>query len=87
MVEVKSIIAKRRPPGDRWSFVFPDTDTKFEDEIYDTLTNMLQAIFDRTGHTKFHIDSKEGTISTSVWEKEPEPEPEPEKKWSLYGEE
>tara|TARA_B100001559_G_C16134164_1_gene454407 strand:+ start:236 stop:502 length:267 start_codon:yes stop_codon:yes gene_type:complete len=78
--EVKIKVAKRVPPGDRW------TPLDNETVILDSLTDVLEYVFQKEGHTQFYMDAREGyTYITKT--KETVVEPEPTKKWSLYGEE
>jgi len=77
--EVSTTVAHRFPPGDRWS---PVENTTL---ILDSLTDLLEYVYQKHGHTQFYIDAKEGTvyIITSATKEIP---PEPVKEWSLYGE-
>ena len=77
--EIKVKVAKRVSPGDRWT---PLDNTSV---ILESLTDLLEYIYQKTGNTQFYMDAKEGF--TYVIEKEQKViEPEPEKKYSLYGE-
>ena len=77
--EIKIKVAKRVSPGDRWT---PLDNTSV---ILESLTDLLEYIYQKTGNTQFYMDAKEGF--TYVIEKEQKViEPEPEKKYSLYGE-
>jgi hypothetical protein len=80
VVEEKKIkVAKRVPPGDRWSPLDNDT------IILDSLTDVLEYVYQKNGTTQFYMDAREGfTYVISTEEKVIEPEPE--KKYSLYGE-
>ena len=78
--EIKVKVAKRVPPGDRWS--------PFDNEtvILDSLTDVLEYVYQKKGITQFYMDAREGY--TYVIETEEKViAPEPTKKWSLYGEE
>ena len=78
--EVKKPVAKRVPPGDRWMQL--DNETL----VLDSLTDVLEYIYQKYGNTQFFMDAREGY--TYIIEVEEEIiQPEPEKKWSLYGEE
>ena len=78
--EVKVKVAKRVPPGDRWSPLDNET------VILDSLTDVLEYVYQKKGITQFYMDAREGY--TYVIETEEKViEPEPTKKWSLYGEE
>mgnify|MGYP003646015319 FL=1 len=77
--EIKVKVAKRVSPGDRWT---PLDNTSV---ILESLTDLLEYIYQKTGNTQFYMDAKEGF--TYVIEKEQKViETEPEKKYSLYGE-
>ena len=77
--EVKVKVAKRVPPGDRWS---PLDNTSV---VLDSLTDVLEYIYQKNGNTQFYMDAREGF--TYVINKEKKViEPEPEKTYSLYGE-
>jgi len=73
---MKHIIAKRVPPGDRWSI-------EGDEVVHATLTDCLNAIFIMNGSTKFDIDAQAGEIFID----DGKVKPEPIKKFSLYGEE
>jgi hypothetical protein len=78
--EVKTKVAKRVPPGDRWS---PFDNSTL---ILESLTDVLEYIYQKKGKTQFYMDAREGFVYI-VDTEEVIIEPEPEKKWSLYGEE
>lgn len=78
--EIKTTVAKRVPPGDRWSPL--DNETL----ILESLTDVLEYIYQKFGNTQFYMDAREGYVYI-VDTEEIVIEPEPEKKWSLYGEE
>lgn len=78
--EVKIKVAKRVPPGDRWTPLSNST------VILDSLTDVLEFIYQDEGNTQFYMDAREGFVYI-VDTEEKIIEPEPEKKWSLYGEE
>lgn len=79
-VEQKQLIAKRVPPGDRWSLV---------DEpnvIYESLTDTLEAYFQQTQFNKaFYLDPI-GSALYAVDRVEVEVEQEPIREYSFYGE-
>jgi hypothetical protein len=82
--EQKRLVLKRVPPGDRWS-IYKDTSTG-DTTIYNSLTDALEAWYQKHGDTKFYIDARKGTVEI-VYEERVEPKIEPEKKFSIYGEE
>ena len=77
--EVKIKVAKRVPPGDRWT---PLDNTSV---ILDSLTDVLEYIYQKNGNTQFYMDAREG-FTYVIQQEEKVIEPEPEKKYSLYGE-
>jgi hypothetical protein len=80
--EVKTRVAKRTPPGDRWTPLSNTTVT------LDSLTECLEYIYQDTGKTQFFMDAREGfvyVVDSNEVEILPPP-PEPIKEWSLYGE-
>ena len=77
--EIKTKVAKRVPPGDRW------TPLDNETVILDSLTDVLEYVFQKTGQTQFFMDAREGYVYVIETE-EKVIEPEPTKTWSLYGE-
>lgn len=78
--EIKTRVAKRVPPGDRWTPLSNST------VVLDSLTDVLEFIYQEEGNTQFYMDAREGFVYI-VNTEEKVIEPEPEKKWSLYGEE
>ena len=70
------IVAKRVPPGDRWSLV------EKENEVCESNTDTLNQIYLRYKTTLFEIDAREGTISID----DGVPIVEPIKTFDLYGE-
>ena len=70
------IVAKRVPPGDRWSLV------EKENEVFESITDTLNQIYLRYKTTLFEIDAREGTISID----DGVPIVEPIKTFDLYGE-
>jgi hypothetical protein len=77
--EVKVKVAKRVPPGDRWT---PLDNTSV---ILESLTDVLEYIYQKNGNTQFYMDAREG-FTYVINKEEKVIEPEPEKKYSLYGE-
>jgi|TARA_B110000977_G_scaffold692_1_gene1010 hypothetical protein len=78
--EVKTQVAKRVPPGDRWSPVDNST------VLLDSLTDVLEYVYQKKGKTQFYMDAREGMVYI-VDTEEVIIQPEPTKTWSLYGEE
>jgi hypothetical protein len=76
--EVKQVVFKRVPPGDRWS---PVGNTSV---VLDSLTEALEYHFQQTGQTDFFLAAREGTVSI-IHTEEVEIE-KPVQKYSLYGE-
>ena len=74
---MKELKATRVPPGDRWAIV------EGEDQIYSSLTEVLNQIFMETGMTEFYIDALKGEVHIEDGKEKPEPV----KRYSLYGEE
>ena len=77
--EVKEAIAKRVPPGDRWSPL--DNPTL----VLESLTDVLEYIYQKRGVTQFYMDARDG-YTYIVKTEEKVIEPEPTKTWALYGE-
>ena len=77
--EVKIKVAKRVPPGDRWTPLDNDS------VVLESLTDVLEYIYQKNGNTQFYMDAREG-FTYVVQREEKVIEPEPEKKYSLYGE-
>ena len=78
-VEQKQLITKRVPPGDRWAL--DDEPSK----VYDTLTDTLEAYFQKTKFNKaFYLDPI-GSALYSVDRVEVEIKPEPIKTFDFYG--
>ena len=77
--EVKVKVAQRVPPGDRWT---PLDNTSV---ILDSLTDVLEYIYQKNGNTQFYMDAREG-FTYVIQQEEKVIEPEPEKTYSLYGE-
>ena len=78
--EIKTKIAKRVPPGDRWQPLDNPQVT------LQSLTEVLEYVYQKTGNTQFYMDAREG-FTYIIDTEERVIQTEPEKKWSLYGEE
>ena len=78
--EIKTKVAKRVPPGDRWS---PLDNTTV---VLESLTDVLEYVYQKQGNSQFYMDAREGFVYVIDTE-EKIIEPEPTKTWSLYGEE
>ena len=74
---MKELKATRIPPGDRWALVTED------EQIYPSLTEVLNKIFMDSGLTQFYIDAQNGEVHGEDGVEKPETI----KKYSLYGEE
>ena len=77
--EVKTRVAKRVTPGDRWTPVDNST------VVLESLTDVLEYVYQKKGKTQFFMDAREGYVYI-VDKEEVVIEPEPERRWSLYGE-
>jgi hypothetical protein len=78
VVEQKQLIAKRVPPGDRWCLISGEA-------VYESLTETLEAYFQKTKFNKaFYLDPI-GSALYSVDRVEIEIEPEPIKTFDFYG--
>ena len=75
---MKELKATRVPPGDRWAIIDDE-----KEKVYSSLTEVLNAIFMKTGIGEFYMDAKAGEVHTEDGVKKKEPI----KKFSLYGEE
>lgn len=78
--EIKIKVAKRMPPGDRWS---PLDNTTV---LLESLTDVLEYVYQKQGNVQFYMDAREGFVYIIDTE-DKIIEPEPTKIWSLYGEE
>jgi hypothetical protein len=76
--EVKEVVMKRDPPGDRWSPVGSPSVT------LDSLTDALEYHFQNTGQTEFFLSARKGTVEV-IHKQEVQVE-KPITKYSLYGE-
>ena len=77
--EVKVKVAKRVPPGDRW------TPLGNASLVLDSLTDVLEYVYQKNGNTQFYMDAREG-FTYVIKQEEKVIEPEPQKSYSLYGE-
>jgi len=76
--EYYKLIANRVPPGDRWTLVN-------ESEIYNSLTEVLEAWFSKTNEkAEFKLNPIGGTIHV-IRTEEVEIKPIPPKKFNIYG--
>ena len=75
---MKTLVANRVPPGDRWEIIDDGNDV-----IYGSLTDCLNQIYTITNGTQFFVDAKQGEI----YIEDGVSKPKPIKKYSLYGEE
>ena len=74
---VKTVIANRVPPGDRWNLVGDSSDN-----IQDTLMDALEAYYLKTNYTgDFYFSPREGKIFKVGFEEAPSPPP---KRYSIY---
>ena len=79
-VEQKQLIAKRVPPGDRWSLVADPSST-----TYESLTDTLEAYFKKTQfNAAFYLDPI-GSALYAVKRTEVEIKPKPIKTFDFYG--
>ena len=76
--QIKDVILRRVPPGDRWSPVDNPS------VVLDSLTEGLEYHVQKTGQTEYFLSAKRGTVEV-IYEKEVEVE-KPITKYSLYGE-
>ena len=74
---MKELKATRVPPGDRWTVVGDDN------QIYSSLTEVLNAIYIDAGLSQFYIDAQKGEVHVEDGKEKPEPI----RRYSLYGEE
>lgn len=76
--EVKEVVLRRVPPGDRWTPVSNST------IVLDSLTDGLEYHFQKTGQTEFFLSARRGTVEV-IHQQEVIVE-KPIQKYSLYGE-
>ena len=81
--EVKQLVLKRVPPGDKWE------DSNMRSETFASLTDGLEYTFQNTGGktTEFHLSSFKGEIYSVHTEELPDTPPPPTPRYSMYGEE
>lgn len=77
--EIKIKVARRFPPGDRWKPLDNET------VVLDSLTDVLEFVYQAHGNTQFYMDAKEGYVYIINTE-ERDIKPAPIKTFSLYGE-
>ena len=77
--EIKTVILKRQPPGDRWLSVTYPSDT-----VLQSLTDALEYHYQKSGQTEFFISARRGIVEV-VEQKEVQVE-KPITRYSLYGE-
>jgi len=75
---MKTLVANRVPPGDRWAIIEDESDI-----VFGSLTDCLNQIFTIHNSTQFYIDAQKG----EVYIEDGVEKPQPVKKYSLYGEE
>ena len=79
-VENKQLIAKRVPPGDRWSLI-----AEPNSKVNESLTETLEAYFKKTKfNAAFYLDPLGGVLY-AVERTEVEIKPEPIKTFDFYG--
>jgi hypothetical protein len=71
---------KRVPPGDRWE------DATDRSDIFDSLTEAIEYMFQKTGHREYHISPLEGVVYSVYDVEDAPPPPAPIKKYDIYGE-
>lgn len=76
--EIKEVVFRRNPPGDRWSPVGNPS------IVLESLTEALEYNFQKTGETEYFLSAKNGTVEV-VKTKETKVE-KVIQKYSLYGE-
>ena len=76
--QIKEVVMKRVPPGDRWSPVGSPS------VILESLTDALEYHFQNNGQTQFFLDARKGTVEV-IHTEEVKVE-KPIKKYSLYEE-
>jgi len=76
-MEVKQVIFKRVPPGDRWSEIGAK-----EERVLPSLTDALEYFYQQNGTRQYYIDAAAGTIAMVL--EEPDPIPQP-RQFSIYG--
>jgi hypothetical protein len=77
--EIKEVVLKRVPPGDRW------TPVDSPSIVLESLTDALEYHFQKNGQTEFFLSARKGTVEV-IYKEEVKVE-KPITKYSLYGEE
>lgn len=77
--EIKVAVAKRVPPGDRWS---PLDNPSL---VLESLTDVLEYVYQKKGNTQFFMDARKG-ITYIIETEEKELPPPVVKRYSLYDE-
>ena len=77
--EIKEVVLKRVPPGDRW------TPVDSPSVVLESLTDALEYHFQKNGQTEFFLSARKGTVEV-IYKEEIKVE-KPITKYSLYGEE
>jgi len=77
--EIKVEVGNRVKPGDRWTPI----DNK--NIIFDSLTDLLEYVYQKSGNTQFFMDAKKG-ITYIIETEEKELPPPIVKRYSLYDE-
>lgn len=79
-VEKNILIAKRVPPGDRWTLIDNGKD------IHNSLTETLEAYFQETQvKCEFRLAPLKGELYMITTEEVAPPPPPPAKKFNIYG--
>lgn len=76
-MEIKTVIFKRVPPGDRWA------EPHVDDRVHPSLTDAIEYYFQQTGIRQYYIDAGAGEISIV----ETREVITPPKKFSIYDDE
>lgn len=76
--ELRTLALVRVPPGDRWR-------EPSGTEVFQSLTDGLNAVFERTDITEFFISAREGKVFMITHEDVPIPPPPPPKRYDIYG--
>jgi hypothetical protein len=77
--EIKEVVLKRVPPGDRW------TPVDSPSVVLESLTDALEYHFQKNGQTEFFLSARKGTVEV-IYKEEVKVEKHITK-YSLYGEE
>lgn len=76
--QLREVVMKRRPPGDRWVSANDDS------PLLESLTDALEWMYQQTGRTEYFISARRGVVEI-VEEREVEVE-KPIKRYSIYDE-